>query len=93
MADIKALLVSDDNEEYIYDVEVDESGSSTTHRVTLSFDDYENMTSSDIEPEELIKRSFDFLLERESKESIKSEFNLKEIADLFPEYEEEVLNI
>ena len=82
MADIKALLVSDDNEEYIYDVEIDESGSSTTHRVTLAFDDYENMTSSEIEPEEKLGLIFEFdkVLGLKLSEVIQKE-ELKEIPE------------
>ena len=40
--------------------------------------------------EELIKRSFDFLLKRESKESILSQFNLKVISTYFPGYEKQI---
>ena len=36
---------------------------------------------------ELIKKSFEFLLERESKESILSSFDLPVISRYFPEYE------
>ena len=39
---------------------------------------------------DLIKKSFEFLLERESKESILRKFNLKVINQYFPEYEQEI---
>ncbi len=91
MADIKVSLVSDDNEEYIYDVEVNEGGSATEHKVTLSFDAYEALEDVYTEPDELIKKSFEFLLEKESKESIQDEFNLMDIGKNFPEFQEEVL--
>lgn len=41
-------------------------------------------------PEELIRKSFDFLLEREPKESILREFEVAAIARYFPDYEEAV---
>ena len=48
---------------------------------------YEKLTHGKITKEELIERSFEFLLKRESKESILSRFNLKVINIYFPEYE------
>ncbi len=39
-------------------------------------------------PEELIRRSFEFLLQRESKEFILREFELSVIQRYFPEYDE-----
>lgn len=42
-------------------------------------------------PEKLVRKSFEFLLEREPKESILREFNLSVISKYFPEYEKEVI--
>jgi hypothetical protein len=39
-------------------------------------------------PEELLRRSFEFLLQRESKESILREFDLSVIQRYFPEYDQ-----
>jgi hypothetical protein len=39
-------------------------------------------------PEELVRRSFEFLLDRESKESILREFDLSVIQRYFPEYDQ-----
>jgi hypothetical protein len=41
-------------------------------------------------PEELVRRSFEFLLERESKESILREFDITVISRYFPNYEDEI---
>ncbi len=38
-------------------------------------------------PEELVRRSFEFLLHRESKESILREFDLSVIRRFFPDYD------
>ena len=38
-------------------------------------------------PDDLVRRSFEFLLEREPKESILGRFDLMVIARYFPEYE------
>ncbi len=42
--------------------------------------------------EELVRASFEFLLEREPKEAIMSRFELSVIGRYFPEYEEEIGN-
>ncbi|MCK5059795.1 MAG: hypothetical protein KAR00_01445, partial [Candidatus Pacebacteria bacterium] len=42
------------------------------------------------EVKKLVKRSFDFLLARESKESILKKFDLSAIQKYFPEYESEI---
>ena len=58
----------------------------TTHRVKLSSKVYKKLSGSKISKIELIKKSFEFLLERESNESILREFNLEIIETYFPEY-------
>ena len=68
--------------EDIYDVRVDGS----EYEVELDNDYYEKLARGR-SPEELIKNSFEFLLEWESKESILKKFNLREISRYFPEYE------
>jgi hypothetical protein len=52
--------------------------------------DYARLAGEKIEPEELVRRSFEFLLEREPKESILSRFDLSVINRYFPEYEREI---
>ena len=71
-------------------VVVTERGSSTKHIVTLEEDYYQKMTKGRISKEQLIERSFSFLLARESKESILRRFNLRVIKRYFPEYESRV---
>ncbi|MBL7197436.1 MAG: hypothetical protein ISS47_05015 [Candidatus Omnitrophica bacterium] len=69
---------------------VDEGNSKTEHTVTLDDEYYQKLTRGKITEEELIRKSFQFLLERESKETILSRFNLKVIKRYFPKYEEEI---
>jgi hypothetical protein len=63
-----------------YEVEITESdgsGSRTTHQVTMGKDDYIDLTERGrIIPEEFIKKSFEFLLDRESKDSILRQFDI-----------------
>ena len=69
---------------------VDEGSSKTEHNVELDDEYYQKLTRGKIPKQALIKKSFQFLLDRESKESILSRFNLKIIKRYFPEYEEEI---
>lgn len=71
-------------------VTVEEKGSRTEHNVTLDDDYWRDLTQGRITKEELIKRSFEFLLERESKESILAKFNVRIIKGYFPEFEREI---
>ena len=59
----------------------------TTHLVTVPVAYYRKLTNERVTPELLVKRSFHFLLERESNTSILSEFDLSVIGRYFPEYE------
>ena len=71
-------------------ITVEEDGGKTEYAVTLDGEYYQRLTGGKISEEELIKNSFRFLLERESKESILSRFNLRVIKSYFPEYEREI---
>ncbi len=62
----------------------------TNHQVTVSKDDWRRLTKEQITPEELVKASFEFLLEREPKESILASFDLSVIRGYFPEYDEAI---
>jgi len=73
-------------DEGLYEVVV-EDGSRTMHEVTVKEEDYQRLTKGKISVEELLKKSFLFLLEREPKESILSSFDLMLIQRYFPEYE------
>lgn len=72
-------------------VVVEEKGGKTEHIVSLDDDYYQLLTQGKITKEELIKKSFKFLLERDPKESILSKFNLKVIKSYFPEFEKEIV--
>jgi hypothetical protein len=71
-------------------VRVIEGASESTHQVTLNPKDLTRFAGATAEPEELIRKSFEFLLEREPKESILARFDLSVISRYFPEYESEM---
>ena len=58
--------------------------------VNLDDEYQQDLTGGKMTKEELIKKSFKFLLEREPKESILSRFNLRVINQYFPEFKEEI---
>ena len=64
--------------------------STSQHKVHISNDLYNSLTDGKVSHEFLIKASFEFLLERESNNSILSEFDLEVISQYFPEYEKEI---
>jgi hypothetical protein len=76
--------------ELTFRIRVIDAGSETTHEVTVRANDYAKLTAGKIKPEELLRKSFEFLLEREPKESILSRFDLSVISRYFPEYEREI---
>ena len=62
-------------------------GTTTSHTVTVSPDYHQQLTGGRVPVEDLIRESFDFLLERESNTSILRSFDLPVISRYFPEYE------
>jgi len=65
-------------------------GSESRHSVTLTRTDFQRLAHSGESPESLVRRSFEFLLEREPKESILPSFELPVIGRYFPEFESEI---
>ena len=69
-----------------FEVTVSEN-TTTTHTVTLSPEYCQELTSGAVSPETLVRKSFEFLLEREPNTSILRSFELPVIQHYFPEYE------
>ena len=91
MAEINVIRKkSSSGDLFVFDVEVVEGNTKTTHTVEVGKSYYEKLTSEKITPEELVRKSFEFLLKREPKESVLKEFNITKISYYFPEYEAEI---
>ncbi len=71
-------------------VTISEGSGQTSHTVTVSPDYHQKLAGGKVSAEGLVRRSFEFLLQREPKESILSEFDLPVIARYFPDYEREI---
>lgn len=69
-----------------YEVTV-QAGTPTTHIVTVQPQYAAKLTRGSAPVDLLVRRSFDFLLEREPNTSILRRFDLPVIAHYFPEYE------
>lgn len=70
----------------VFEVTV-ESRITTTHTVTVPQEYYQKLTGGKVDPETLVEKSFEFLLQRESNTSILRSFELTVISRYFPEYE------
>lgn len=68
-------------------VTVTEGSRSTSHEVMVTRPDLARLAPGAATPDDLVRRSFAFLLARESKESILRRFDLPLIGRYFPEYE------
>ncbi len=68
-------------------VRVHDGGSTTEHTVTVASADLARLAPGASDPVDLVRRSFEFLLEREPKESILRTFDLTVIGRYFPDYE------
>jgi hypothetical protein len=72
------------------DVEVADDAGRTRHAVTVRPEDLARLDPTAADPTDLVRRSFDFLLRHEPKESILATFDLTVIARYFPDYEAEI---
>jgi len=66
------------------------NGGVTHHRVRVSRTDLARLAPGAADPEDLVRASFDFLLEHEPRESILHAFDLTVIGRYYPEYEREI---
>ena len=65
----------------------DGDGAPTRHDVTVTTGDLAHLAPDATDPDDLVRRSFEFLLEREPKTSILRRFDLPLIGRYFPDYE------
>jgi hypothetical protein len=71
-------------------VRVIEGASQSSHRVTLTPQVLQRLADGKTSAEDLVRRSFEFLLEHEAKESILGQFKLEVIGRHFPQFEREI---
>ena len=64
--------------------------STTTHTVTVTDQSLNDLTDNNVTKTQLLKFSFNFLLDREPNTSILSSFDIKVISRYFSDYKDEV---
>ena len=86
MTDITVTSAPKDNG-WTFGVQIAESNGQTRHSVTLTRGAFDRLTEGKVTtPEALVRRSFEFLLEREPKHLILRQFALPDISLRFPDY-------
>ena len=73
-------------------VTVTDHGSSREFEVGVTSSELAHFDPGAGRPDDLVRRSFEFLLAREPKESILPSFGLSTIARYFPEFEREIFS-
>lgn len=86
MSDIRVTKQTDTDEGWLFTVSVD----GDTFEVEVDEAYWRQLTNGEIDPPLLLQQSFNFLLEREPKESILKRFKLQTIQQYFPEYEKTI---
>ena len=86
-AEIQIRQLEHRKDHWVFEVELIEGVSRTVHSVTLSDEFYQELTKGKCTPKQCVKSSFQFLLDREDKDSILSEFDLPVIGNYFPEFQ------
>ena len=74
-------------------VTVSDGQSQTVHTVTVERTYRDKLVGTEVPVEQLVRKSFEFLLTREPKESILRSFGLPVIGRYFPEYEKEIRRV
>lgn len=88
-ADVSIRLALEDTRAFRLTVVVGQTGDQTTHEVTLDRTLLARL-APDESAESFVRRCFDFLLQREDKESILQRFNVSDIARYFPAFDKTI---
>ena len=84
------VTVKKSDDPYAFEVRVAERGTETRHRVTMTGTTYRKLAGEDASPERVIEAAFEFLLDREPKESILGAFDVNVISSYFPSFENDI---
>jgi hypothetical protein len=71
-------------------VRLTEDRGTSEHLVRVARADLDRLAPGTTDPEDLVRRSFEFLLEREPRGSILRDFDLPVIGRYFPDYERQI---
>ncbi|MBI3115243.1 MAG: hypothetical protein HYZ09_01970 [Candidatus Kerfeldbacteria bacterium] len=85
--DIVVRETGSTHQAWTFNVDVYLGDDVTHHTVTLNRADYQRLSSGQEDPDVLVRRSFEFLLQRETADKILRSFNLTDISQHFPDFE------
>ena len=83
MATITIGTETEGDNNWQYEVQVDEDGQQHDYQVTLSWSDYDLWCKGRVAPQKVVRAAFEFLLERESASMILSRFDCSVIRRYF----------
>jgi len=87
MPDIEVEQIGGGPDQAVFSVGIADGRSRSRHVVTVAEADRRRLAGGRLPSAELVRRSFEFLLEREPPGSILAEFDLTVIAKYYPEYD------
>jgi hypothetical protein len=90
MAEITVVPGAPEGDRLSFEVRVAAGGSETAHEVTVARAELERLSKQGETGAQFIRRCFEFLLEREPKESILGSFDISVIGTYFPDFEREI---
>lgn len=73
-----------------FGVQVSEGATTTSHKVAVPADMLDDLGLIDVDQEEVVRHSFEFLLDREPATSILRDFSLDQIPQHFDDYYDEL---
>lgn len=79
-----------EHDPFEFKVVVRDGEGESRHHVTMARKTYEQLTAGKHTPERCVEAAFQFLLDREPKESILQRFDVTVISRYFPEFEQEL---
>lgn len=90
MVDIAIQTLRSDKKTWTFHVAIAEGTVITDHELTMARSDFERLHRKDETEKAFVRRCVEFLLGKESKESILDMFTVMTIADYYPEFEREI---
>jgi hypothetical protein len=90
MAEIEIEAAGEGSGKTRFRVTVREGDSSSEHEVTVTDGDYRRLGERYDSYEDFVRATFQFLLEREPKESILAQFDVATVPRYFPEFERDI---
>jgi hypothetical protein len=73
-----------------FGVAVTEGEVTTTHKVAVHPDLLDDLGLSDVDPADIVRETFEYLLDREPASAIQGDFPLEQIAEHHPDFYDEL---